>query len=308
MAAIITQTIFSRALAMQRKLGKPYTPLPLSTINELLAMSRAVPWLPQNGNAFKEVYADYDPAEDTNNMAMKYLMIGNNGHYTIFGEGLHAGMPSPRDWAANNAGMYYAIPFKVVPADSPLSPSERSKYRLRVPIEIDGELYESYWAKVVEYPNVEPEYRIYRKENNVITDSAIWAPTIDNLMPTQPTGDLTKDKTHVSVTQPYSALFSTTEINDIVDACRLLFGREEAAMISEISLCHGVEKTVKERYDVTGNVKNPIQTGLLYEAVAVQVDTHLSLVQPIAYNHVGFGIDLHVGGGVPLYPTSKTGD
>lgn len=308
MSAIITQSIYSRALAIQRKLGRPYTPLPLSTIGELLAMSRAVPWLPQNGNASKEIFAEYNPAEDTNGIAMKYMMIGNNGHQTIYGENLHAGMPAPIDWAANNGGLYHAIPFKVVPMDAPLSPSERAKYRCRIPLEIDGELYESYWVKVIEYPNVEPEYRIYRKENNTITDSALWVPTIDNLMPQHPTGDLTKDKTHVSVTQPYSAMFSTVEINDIVDACRVLFGRVEAAMISEIAMCHGVEKPVTERYDVTGTTKNPIQSGLLHEVTALQVDTHLSLVQPVAYNHVGFGIDLDVGGGVPLYPTSKTGD
>ncbi len=306
--SIITQTIYSRALAMQRKIGKPYDPLPLSTINELLANSRAVPWLPQNGNAAKEVYAEYDSAQDTNSMVMKYLMVGNNGHRTVYGENLHAGMPAPIDWAANNGGFYSALPLKIVPMDTPLSPSERAKYRMRIPLEIGGSLYESFWAMVIDFPNNAPEYRTYRKEKNVIVDSALWAPSIDNLLPQHPTGDLTQDKTHISVTQPYNAVLSTSMINDIVEACVLLFGRPEAAVISEIAACHGVDKPVTARHGVDGGTASSIQSGLFFETVAMQIDTHISLVQPISYNHTGFGVDLQVGGGVPLYPTSSNGN
>lgn len=305
---IITQTIYSRALAMQRKIGKPYDPLPYSTINELLSLSRAVPWLPDNGNAARETHPEYDSAQDTNSMVMKYLMIGNNGHRTIYGENLHSGMPAPIDWAANNGGFYNAIPFKVVPIEDALSPNERAKYRMRVVLQIDGSLYESYWAMVVDFPNNAPEYRIYRKENNVIVDSALWTPTIDNLLPQHPTGDLTQDKTHVSVTQPYNAILTPTMINDIVEACVLLYGRPEAAMISEVAMCHGVDKSVTSRYGVEGGSPSTIQNGLFFEAVALQVDTHLSMVQPISFNHTGFAVDLQVGGGVPLYPTSSTGN
>lgn len=303
--SIITQTIYSRALAMQRKLGKPYTPLPFSTINEVLANSRAIRWLPANGNAGKEVYEAYDAAKDTNNMLMKYLMIGNNGHTTVFGENLHAGMPAPIDWAANNGGLYSPLPLKIVSMDTPLSPSERASLRLRVPLEIDGNLYESYWARVVDFPNTEPEYRIYRKEKNTVTDSALWTPTIDNLLPEHPQGDLTNDKTHVSVTQPYNAMFSTSMIDDIVAACVLLFGRPEAAVISEVAICHGADKPVTAQFNASGAGPSAIQSGLLFETVAMQVDTHISMVQPISYNHTGFGVDLQVGGGTPLYPTSK---
>lgn len=305
--SIITQTIYSRALAMQRKLGKPYTPLPFSTINEALANSRAVRWLPANGNASKEVYEAYDPVKDTNNMLMKYLMIGNNGHTTIYGEDLHAGMPAPIDWAANSSGLYSALPLKIVSMDTPLSPSERASLRLRIPLEIDGNLYESYWARIVEFPNNEPEYSIYRKENNTITDLALWTPTIDNLLPKQPQGDLTNDHTHVSATQPYTAMFSTSMIDDIVSACVLLFGRTEAAVISEVAICHGADKPVTSQYNAAGTSTTAIQSGLLFETVAMQIDTHLSMVQPISYNHAAFGVDLQVGGGIPLYPTSKGG-
>lgn len=304
---IITQTIYSRGLATQRKIGQPYELLQYSTINEALNNAQAVPNQPTVPTAGSEVVEQYDAQNDTNSMVMKYMVIGNNGHQTIYGEHLHSGMPAPIDWAANNSGMYWMIPFIIVDADHDLSASERAKYRLRKVLLVGGILRVAYYAMVLNFPTGSPEYRIYRKENNTITDSAIFTPTLSQLIPVHPSGDLVNDKTHVSVTQPYSALFTTEMINNIINACNLLYGTSAAAVISEIGICHAVDKPVTARYPLTGT-QNPanITPGTFFETVGMQVDTHVSLVQPISYNHTGFGVDLHVGGGVPLYPTSTT--
>lgn len=306
---IITQTIYARALAAQRKIGQPYELLPYSTINEALDNPQAVPNQAPVPTAGREVFAPYDAENDTNSYVMRYMTIGNNGHRTVFGANLHGGMPAPMDWAANNSGMYWMLPFIIVEADHDLSQSERQKYCLRKVHYLNGQYYIGYYGLVISFPTGSPEYRIYRKENNVITDSAVFTPSMDQLVPTHPTGDLTNNKTHVSVTQPYSAMFTTEMINNIVNACNLLYGTSAAAVISEIGICSAVEKTVTARYPLTGTQNpSPITPGLFRETVGMQIDTHVSLVQPISFNHTGFGVDLQVGGGVPLYPTSSTED
>lgn len=304
---IITQTVYANALAMQQKIGKPYEPLQYSTINEALSNPNAIPNQPAISTAGSEVFDEYDADTDTRSFLMKYMVIGNNGHQTIFGENMHTGMPAAMDWASNNSGLYNMIPFLMVPIDQPLSPSQRNKYRLRKVLQVGNELYEAYYALVISFPDSPPDYRIFRKENNQIIDSQTFQPTQSQLIPVHPQGDLTNNKTHVSATQPYSAIFTTEMINNIINACVLLYGSAATAVISEIGICHGVEKAVTARYPTSGT-QTPVgvSANAFYEIVATQVDTHVSLVQPISNNHVGFSIALDVGSGSPLYPTSTT--
>ncbi len=304
---IITPTVYAQALAAAKKVGGVHLVPPYTTINEQLRQSQINPNIPNPATAGLEVTDEYDPETDTAGMLMRYLVLGNRGHYTWYGDTPDDGVPSAVEHASNDSGLYRPIPFLSRPIESDLTPSQRQRYRLRVPLTIDGSLRAFYFGRVLDLTTATPDMIIYRLENSQVVDQAVFTPSIDNLLPQHPTGDLTNDKTHIAVTIPYAINFTTTEINEIVDACTLLYGDARRAYISEIAICHAVDKTVTHRYPVSGQqTATAIPEGTYFEAVAMQVDTHVTLTQSLSQNQVGFGISMQVGGGRPLYPTSST--
>lgn len=307
-SVIVTPSIYAQGLAACRKVGAKWNVDPFTTVTEELNNSTAVPFQPTPNTLGLETYDPYDPNADTAGLLMRYLMIGNRGHYTWYGDNSADGVPAAVEHATSDSGLYRPIPFICVPIDQDLTASQRAIYRLRKVLSINGSLYVAYYARILDLTTTTPIQQMYHLVNNQIVDQTPFVATVDNNVPQHPVGDLTNDNTHIAITIPYAINFTTDDINNIINACTLLFGDARYAFISELVTCHGIDKQVNTRYPTSG-AQNPtaVPANTYYEVAGCQVDTSVCLTQSLSQNQVGFGISLQVGGGRPLFPTSSTG-
>lgn len=305
--AIVTQSMIAQSITICKKLGVPHLLLPFTTINEVLDSSQGVPNQPSIATVGKELTDEYDPVGDTDAIRLRYLIIGNNGHQTIHAERVTAGIPTEIEHSVKDFGLYNIIPFIARPYGDDLTPTERQRYRLRKVIEVDGTLYVMYFALILPPLTASPTFSIYTVENGQTVGLQPFIPSNDELLPSHPVGDISSNNTHIAATIPFAVSLNEQETQEVASACNILFGSPELALISEIATCTGVEKSVLQRYPATGP-QEPQATpvGLYYEAVAVQVDTHITTIQKVSEASTGLYLGMQIGAPSPLYPNASS--
>ncbi len=139
------------------------------------------------------------------------------------------------------------------------------------------------------------------KENGTETTVPFVA-TSSDLFPKHPSTSGSTEGNRVRSMALITLDFDNVEQQRIVDACRLLYGDEDLAQISEIAFCYGVDKPVAKEYPTEG-AQNPkvVSNGRL-EAVAVTVAIHYTLT-PVAVTAAKkkLGGAWDIGIGEPLY-------
>lgn len=305
--AIVTQSVIAQSITICKKLGVPHQLAPFTTINEALDNPQAVPNQPAVSTVGRELTDEYDAATDTDSIRLKYLIIGNNGHQTIYAERVTAGIPTEIEHSIKDFGLYNIIPFIARAIGDDLSPTERQRYRLRKVVEVDGTLYVMYFAMVLPPVTASPTFSIYTVENGQTLGLQPFIPSNDELLPTHPSGDLSGNNTHIAATIPFQISLNEQEAQEVASACNILFGSPEVALISEIATCTGVEKMVLQRFPVVGPQEpQAVPSGLYYEAKAVQIDTHITTIQKVSESSTGLYLGMQIGAPSPLYPNAAS--
>lgn len=174
------------------------------------------------------------------NVKVKYFGIGIKGFYNI-DDGILSQPYMPK---ATNLDLHQPIPFRCVPVDSDLSAQERSNYRMRTRITVDGEQYYAYWLKKITY--VEPRVKI----TQITPDNQEIPYTIDpsNLYPVpsktevQDVLDCDTDRVVVSTTGQCEVLGS-----EVIEAINVLHGGDlRMARVSEFGFYTGEDAVVQE--------------------------------------------------------------
>lgn len=239
------RTIYAAHLSTCKAMGRPFTILPNSTLN-------------QKFNLFKDevpVPNEYP--------VVGYVGIGNKGAtYEVTSSNYVLTSPVPH--LASHASLYNFIPFVVRPIDDDLSTEERLKYRMRVPVTIEGEPHVAYYLRALTLADVIPGVELRNVfEGNISTSS--WTPALSALSPVHPdisnvnwneaNGDYLVSTAKVNLT------LNREDITNILDACNLLYGDPRYAVINEIALCSGVDKVLQGTFGaVTSNYVETIAT------------------------------------------------
>ena len=84
-----------------------------------------------------------------------------------------------------------------------------------------------------------------------------------------------------------------SEVNEIINAAAIIYGDPAYAIISEIGICSGVDKTIDLGNGVTFN-----------EAVAVQICTFINTIHILNATPDGVGGTLQLGSSEPIYNPS----
>jgi hypothetical protein len=84
-------------------------------------------------------------------------------------------------------------------------------------------------------------------------------------------------------------VFSASEVEEILNASTILYGSEDYALISELGLVSGVDRSVN------GN------NGLYTEVIAAQTFTHINTLLPMKSQRGGFTTTLDVGATEPMF-------
>lgn len=224
----ITNTYLANLQAAAARRGRPYPYLPNTTLNETL---RILPNdMPQGIIPLTNCW-----------------VIGNGGTIIKDLNGMQAPTATYHD--IEHLGLYGLIPFARRLKENDLSFEERAKYALREeePANDKGEVWVNYWAKWFTEPTDEIGLRKLTITNGVIKEEAYF-PQSANLRPEKPV--LSPDGANevfsefITTTDKISCELNRTEIEEVISACRSMFGYAEVAMITEIGIVQSVPKEV----------------------------------------------------------------
>lgn len=266
--AAITQT--------NQYIGKASRPIPNSTLNQKL-------------NIFPDV-----AITDNDTPHMRYLAIGNGGHDFI------AGSNGRKKWKAlhhkaRHTALYNQLPFVLrLPAED-LTAAERLRYRLRRLETHGGITYVAYYLRVLDLSTTETTLE-YRRVQDGVTTSTPFSPTLEDLNPVPPSLSVGEA---VGVTGDYIAStakipFEMTEqdVQEFVNACRIIEGGDGYAVISECATVTGVDRALQ------GDFNGAMQS--YTEVINAQVSSFIATAWVMEYQTDGVRMTIDVGNVEPL--------
>ena len=172
---------------------------------------------------------------------INYLAIGNKGHTVSNGSLFPTSLlHSPTDSALKNQ-----IPYVVRPLNNDLTLEEMSRFRLRVPNIGPNNLYVGYYLMVLDFSPVPIGFTTYTLSNGVVTNQSSYIPTISTQNPTLV--DVSNIDVNITSGNKIATQFTPTiyltpnDVNEIVNACNILFGDPNTAFISEVAIVSGFD-------------------------------------------------------------------
>lgn len=272
----ITPTIYGSYLQTVQYLKRPYVSHPNSTLNEKFQIHTDVVL---NANEIPH---------------LQYIAIGNKGHqFTTGADGVPLINVLPHQ--PTDAALYGHLPFVLRILSNDLTPEERANYRMRVIETYNGSLYAAYYLKKIDYTTTIPQMEIREIDDGVITASP-FIPDVTNLNPLPvslpPGGVFVSSGNSVAVTAKLPFVMNAWEINELLNACIIKYGDDRYALISEIGLVSGVEKTVMGEF-------GGVITGYT-EAISAQICAHIATSYAAKYSNSGINVLLDVGAVNPL--------
>ena len=276
---LVTRTVFSSYLQTCLLLNAQFQMAPETTLNELYSI--------QNG-----VMPLVTPT-------LGYFAIGNGGHSVTVGAN---GIPltKPVQYEATDAALYNGLPFVLRPINNDIDTISQANYALRRIETHAGAQYIAYYLKRLPVAGVVPVMNIVSTTNGIST-TALFVPTSANLNPVPPAlntnGVNLVSGNYVSSAANMSINLSANDVAEILNVATILYGDPAYAIISEIALCSGVDKTVQSA--TYGNAMIPFN-----EAIAVQVVSFINTDFALAFNTTGISINLNCGSSEPLFSLS----
>lgn len=275
---LITRTIYGSYLQTCLTLRRPFVLKEHTTLNEKFGI--------QDGVA---PAANIYPALD-------YWCIGNGGmSITVNGDNLIK--KNAIQHRGTDAALFNHLPFVLRETNNDLTSSERIKYRLRREEVHAGRSYYAYYARKIDLTTavVGMEYITVTEGVESLTP---FVPNTGHLNPSPPilsnsgsnivSGDMT------SITTPITLPFSLDDTKEFLDVCRILYGDDSYATISEIALVSGVDKVVS----VSGSGGSSFN---FTEVIAAQVNSHLIADYNMKFLSNSLNVDLDVGSTEPLF-------
>lgn len=272
----VTRTILSAHLQTCKLLNKPFTVLPNSTLNQKFNIQpNEVPATNQYPN-------------------LGYICIGNKGASYEVATGNYI-LTTPIPHLPRHSALYNTIPFVVRPADDDIGPTERLRYRLRVPITLGDDNYIAYYLRTLNLDNVTPSVELRNVNDGVITSNP-FEHELSDLSPTAPVitgGNISNPNGDYLVsTAKTTFILNRDDVENIMDACNIIYGDPRYAVINEIGLVTGVDKVVTGQFGaVTSNYT---------EIISAQIAAFISQYHALTNSTNEIQIGLNVGSVQPL--------
>lgn len=270
------RTIFAAHLATTKALGRPFTVLDNSTLNQ----------------KFNLHYSEIPRSNEY--PIIGYVGIGNKGaDYEVTTSNYVLTKPVPH--LPRHSSLYNFIPFVLRRADQDIAAEERSKYRMRVPLIIGNLEYIAYYLRALTLNDVIPSVELRNVTDSNISTST-FTPTLSDLSPEHP------DISHVDINNPSGDyLISTAKVNlvltsaditNIMDACAIIFGDPRYAVINEIALCSGIDRVVQGTVGST--------TTNYVDLVAAQVNAFIYQYHALSETTTEVSLRFDIGSSEPL--------
>lgn len=272
----ITRTIYGTYLETMQLLGLPYLQSPNTTLNEKF-----------------DIFPDLRPDNNAVPRA-RYFCIGMGGHRALTGTDGKMYL-SPIQHRPEDAALFDHLPFLVREPENDLSITERAKYALRKVISVRGQNYVAYYLKRFDLTEANPGMKI-----NTVVDETVssipFVPTSANLNPQPPeisnTGVVTSTGQYLSASAMVKLNFTAQDVAELVNVAQVLYDNELYAVISEIGVVAGEDKTV--------TVATPGGNMNYKEVVSATIVAHMTTYYSVGFLNQGFDFTLELGATEPL--------
>lgn len=246
-----------------------------------------------------DIFKDVAPAS-TDRPATKYVGIGNGGHGFVIGSNNKVKYKSKQHTVRHTA-LYNQLPFVLRLVSNDLTAVERLRYRLRRLETYNGQTYAAYYLRVLDYSNTKPKMELRHVEDGVTTSSD-YVPTLEDLNPVAPT--LTADSA-VTTTGDYIAstakvVFSMSqdEVQEFVNAVKIIEGGDGYAIISEMCTVSGIDKSLNGDFNGVSQAYTDV--------INAQITSHISTAFVMEYMTDGISLTLDIGNVEPLLTTTAS--
>ncbi len=279
-----TRTVYAALLQTNLFLDLPHNYATHSTLNEALGINSNI--LPNTSEK----------------NSLKFWTIGIRGHQGDIGtNGLLLVKPIPH--RATDGNNYYTLPFVLREVGNDLTPTERAKYALRKEEVISGVTYIAYYARRIDFTGVTSGMKLITVDSQSETVSD-FVPGVSNLNPTPPTlpntGTTIVSGEYVAATARISIGMTPQEAQEFRNVCDILFQTTDYALVSEIALCTGVNRSIQ--------YTNGPTTISMNEGIGVQVATFIPSMNHLnSSSNNGFELELDVGVREPMYTFQTVG-
>lgn len=275
---LITRSVYGAYLQTCQYLRLPFVMAANSTLNEKFNIQ---PGIAPDSNVYP---------------AARYFAIGIGGHSYSVGAG---GLTKPTSYQhqADDGGMFRQIPFVLRALANDIDSVERAKYGLRRIETHGGQQYAAYYLRRIDFSGISVGMEKVSVVNNVSNVTA-FTPNNSNLNPT-PTIIASDEVTtvsgnYVAATAKLTIGLTQDEIDEVLAAVTILHGDPAFAVISEIALVTGVDKTVSS--PALGNT-----TITFNEVIAAQISATVNANWPLQYANQGVSMILDCGATEPLF-------
>lgn len=278
----ITRTAIGIMVQAAKLLGRPYTYLKYTTLNEKY-------------NILPEAHFDLTEAPD-----IKYWAIGRGGH-RVHVDDTNTPVFDPVSHETTNTGPFQGVPFVLRQLNDDLLPDDRKNYALRRKETHNGIEYWAYYLKRLPELPVAPDI-IHDNTRDGVTVSRMFKYTNDDLHPTP--SDLPNDGVVISsadiirISSKVTLDFNEWDVTEFYKVNKILYGNSARSMLSEILICSGVDKEIM--------VESGGSQVRFKEAVGVQVITFISAPTIISSANRGFYHEFELGEGEPLLTKGET--
>lgn len=264
-------TILGAQIQVAQRRGSPHDMLEYSTVWEAINKKEESTLAGSKGMWVIKPYT----YQDTRDIKVSCICIGNGGHRLRLDGNISIPSFQPREHYATDTGLFNQIPFVAKPIEADLSPADRARFCLRRTAIINGKLHVLYYGRVLDavtIPNATTTKRIITNNAGTTSDiSTEWVPTSADLTPAMtdrsPSG--TTEQVYVSSAIRDEIIFTEQDVQNLKEACALLYGNEAYAFISEIAVCTGVRRAIEKAYDNNGSSQIPVQGAFDYAGVQI---------------------------------------
>jgi hypothetical protein len=227
-----------------------------------------------------------------------YFCIGNKGHKMTMGSEQNP-RPEPVPHAATDAALYGQLPFVMRELTNDLSTQQRARYALRRVEVHDSVSYACYYLKRIDLSAVSPQM-LQKVVTNGSETTTAFVPQASNLNPTPPAvsseGQWIVSGDYVIAKAILSLAMTETDAQELLNVSMILYGTQDLAIISEIGLCTGVDKTVQ-----VGSGSGQFN---MTEAIGVQIASHIPHFTSMRFANTGTAINMNVGASEPMWNTT----
>lgn len=257
-------------------IDRPTVLLPNTTLNQKLNIAREV------------------DITTSDRHAVRYVGIGNGGHGFVTGAN---GFPKwdPKHHTAEHAAMYNQLPFVLRRETNDLPVEQRQRYRLRRIEEYNGVKYVAYYLRVLDMTTTVVNQELRRTVDGVTT-SIPYVPTLENLNPTPPVlvaGEaVSTTGEYIASTARVPFVMSRTDIQEFIDACRIIYNEDGYAVISEMAVVAGCDRVING--DFMGEQKP------YTDAIRCEITSFVATGFIAEYFADGFNMMIDVGNVEPL--------